>query len=307
MSSPGRAPTAVVHLVRHVNGFEPFEAFLESYTRHHAGQEHDLVLLFKGFESTAALAPYRSKAAYLAVSDLTVSDDGYDLTAYLAAARQLPHRRLCFLNSFARILAPGWLKLLSAALDQPGAGVAGATGSWGSHRSFALSLLRLPNGYHGSLGNRAAIGPALRSVSPARDLGLAQRLLRAARDIPRVIAGHPGFPSPHVRTNAFLIERELLLSLNTGRLGTKSAAYRFESGHGGMTEQLRARGLKPLMVGRDGIAWAPEDWPEAEVFWQGSQRGLLIGDNQTRSYDEGDPTTRAALGRYAWGPKARPG
>ena len=100
--------------------------------------------------------------------------------------------------------------------------------------------------------DRAALGPALRSVSPARDLGFAQRLLRAARDIPRVVACHPGFPSPYVRTNAFLIERELLLSLQTGRLGTKSAAYRFESGHGGMTEQLRARGLKPLMVGRGG-------------------------------------------------------
>jgi len=301
------AATAVVHLVRHANGPEPVEAFLASYERHDAGHDHDLVLLCKGFPDTESLAPLRRRGRALRAHEIVVSDDGLDVTAYLAAARTLPHRRLCFLNSYATILVPRWLALLSGALDAPGAGVAGATGSWGSHRSFALSLLRLPNGYGDTLGDRRAMAPAFRSVGTAPQIGRVRRLWKAALDLPREIAGHPGFPAPHVRTNAFVIERELLLALRGGRVGTKSAAYRFEGGTRGLTGQLRARGLAPLLVGRDGAALMYEAWPDAELFWQGTQRDLLVADNQTRAYEHGDSAVREALSRYAWGPRARPG
>lgn len=299
---------AVVHLVRETNGLEPLEAFLDSYERHEAGAEHDLVLLCKGFAPhTASLEAVRRRGRALRAHEILVSDDGLDLTAYLAAARTLPHRRLCFVNSYATILAPRWLALLSRALDTPGAGVAGATGSWGSHRSFALSLLRLPNGYRGTLGDRRAMAPAVRSVGTAPRLGRARRLAKAALDLPREIAGYPGFPAPHVRTNAFVIERELLLSLRSGRLRTKPAAYRFEGGTRGLTGQLRARGLQALLVGRDGVALTHEHWPDAELFWQGTQGDLLVADNQTRAYEHGSSAVREALARYAWGPRARPG
>ena len=299
--------TAVVHLVRHANGPAAPDAFLASYERHDAGAEHDLVLLCKGFPDAESLAPLRRRARGLRAQEIAVSDDGLDVTAYLAAARALPHRRLCFVNSYATILAPRWLALLSAALDAPGAGVAGATGSWGSHRSFAFSLLRLPNGYRASLSDRRALGPAFRSVGTAPRSGRLQRLAKAALDLPREIAGYPWFPAPHVRTNAFVIQRELLLSMRGGAVTTKSAAYRFEGGTRGLTGQLRARGLAALVVGRDGVALAHDAWPDAELFWQGTQRDLLVADNQTRAYEHGDGAVREALARYAWGPRARPG
>lgn len=299
--------TAVVHLVRHANGPGAPEEFLASYERHDSGTAHDLVLLCKGFHDPASLAPLRRRARHLRAHELIVADDGLDVTAYLAAARALPHRRLCFLNSYAEILAPSWLALLSAALDVPRAGVAGATGSWGSHRSFALSLLRLPNGYRGALGDRRAMGPAFRSVGTAPQLDRRRRFVKAALDLPREIAGYPGFPAPHVRTNAFVIDRELLLSLRVGAVATKSAAYRFEGGARGLTGQLHTRGLLALLVGRDGAALTHERWPDAEVFWQGTQRDLLIADNQTRAYEHGDRAVREALARFAWGPRARPG
>lgn len=297
---------AVVHLVREANGFETFASFLDSYARHAAGAEHDLVLLFKGFASRHSLAPYRRRAAGLAAGDLEVADDGLDLTAYLAAAGRLDQSSICFLNSFARIETPGWLGLLSDALDDPRTGLVGATGSWGSHRSFALSLLGLPNGYRGALGDRRSTGPALRSVAPAPATGRWRRALRAMVDLPREIVGFPGFPAPHVRTNAFAIERELLLSLRAGRVATKSAAYRFEGGRHGLTAQVRARGLKAAVVGRQGVALPPGRWPEADIYFQRDQRDLLVADNQTRAYAEGTAAQRAALAAYAWGPRARP-
>jgi len=303
MSSRG----AVVHLVRHANGLQPVDAFLSSYERHDAGCDHDLVLLCKGFPDREALAPVRRRARDHAAHEIVVPDDGLDLTAYFAAARELPHDRLCFVNSYSEILAPGWLRMLWAGLDEERAGAAAATGSWASRRSFALSLVRLPNGYRGTLGDRRRMNPALRSASTAPKVGLARRLVLAAFVLPGEISAYPGFPAPHLRTNAFAIGRELMLSLRVGTIDTKDATYRLEAGRRSVTAQLRERGLTSLVVDRDGVARAPADWPDAEVFWQGEQSRLLVADNQTRQYEAGAPAVREALARYAWGPRARPG
>ena len=301
------ASTAVVHLARHANGTAPFDAFLASYRSRAAECEHDLVLLLKGFADDRSRAPYLERCADLAPVRIEVPDTGLDLAAYFAAAAQLEHERLCFVNSFSEILAPGWLRLLGAALDDPRAGAAGATGSWASHRSLALSLLRLPNGYHGSLGDRSRMAPALRSTSTAPKLSRPRWAVRAATDLSSDIVTFPGFPAPHLRTNAFLIGRRLLLSLNAGSLAGKRSSYRLEAGHRSLTAQLRRRGLDAVVVSRDGSARSPNAWPDGDVFWQGSQEQLLVGDNQTRTYQRGGADVREALARYAWGPRARPG
>jgi hypothetical protein len=299
------APTAVVHLVWEPAGMATFERFVRSYERCDAGADHDLVLLLNGVEDVAA---YRERVAGLGAAEIVLPTRSLDLPAYLAAARELPHDRVCFMNSYAEIRAPGWLRILCAPLDAaggPGAGAAAASGSWASHRSFALSLLRLPNGYHGSLGDSRLMNPALRSVSTAPNVGLTRRIVRAAAGLPAEIVGYPGFPAAHLRTNGFVIGRELLLSLRAGALDTKDATYRFESGRRSMTAQLLARDLCALVVSRAGTARAPADWPAGDVFWQAGQEDLLIADNQTRQYDDGDRAVREALSRYAWGPRAR--
>lgn len=297
--------TAVVHLVRHANGMAPFEAFMDSYERHDAGKDHDLILLFKGFPSAEGLAPFRRRAAGKVAHELQVPDDGLDVGAYLAAARELSHERLCFLNSFSTIEADDWLGLLSQSLDMPDVGVVGATGSWGSHRSFVLFLLRLPSPYRKVLGDRHTVSSAFQSIGTGPELGRLRRLVRAAGNVPREIVGYSGFPAVHVRTNAFLIERELLLSLAVGGLRSKPAAYRFEGGRRGLTAQVLARGLGALIVGRDGQAFPSERWPEADIFWQRAQRNLLVADNQTRAYTAGSPSVRETLARFAWGDRAR--
>jgi hypothetical protein len=298
--------TAVVHLVRHANGTAPFETFLESYSKHDPGLEHELVLLWKGFPSAAALDPYRALAP-AGAREVEVDDSGRDVHAFLAAARALEHERICLLNSFATIEAPGWLGQLSAALDQPGAGIAGASGSWGSHRSFALLLLGLPSPYRALLGNRDAFADAFRPAGPTAELGTVQRLAKAAIDLPREIAGYDSFPAPHVRTNAFLIERRLLLDVAPQGVRGRSASYRFEGGRKGLTGSLLARGLRALVVSRDGQARDHHDWPAADVFWQGDQHELLVADNQTRAYERAGAESRLTLARYAWGDRARSG
>jgi hypothetical protein len=114
------------------------------------------------------------------------------------------------------------------------------------------------------------------------------------------------FPAVHLRTNAFVIERELLLSLRAGRLGTKRGVYRLENGRGNMTAQLTALGRPPVVVDRHGTSRRAPEWPQGDVFWQGRQEDLLVADNQTRRYANGPAHHREVLSRFAWGLAARP-
>ncbi len=125
---------------------------------------------------------------------------------------------------------------------------------------------------------------------------LPARLLRRRALLP--------FPNPHIRTNAFLLERELCNALDWGDPSSKGGAWQVESGPNGLTRQVQARGLEAVVVGRDGEAYPVDRWAEAAVFRSGEQRNLLVADNRTRDYAEGDARYRRKLTRLAWGPSA---
>src|SRR5215211_2985508 len=119
----------VLHLVREANGLEPFQTFVDSYRDHAAAVGHELVLVFKGFSSEGATAPFRALAADVCSQWVAVRDDGYDLGSYLDAAERVEFDRLCFLNSFSIIGSDDWLAVLASALDDRRTGLAGASGS----------------------------------------------------------------------------------------------------------------------------------------------------------------------------------
>jgi hypothetical protein len=121
----------------------------------------------------------------------------------------------------------------------------------------------------------------------------------------RLRPGHEPFPNPHLRTNAFALERELLLSLDWPTGLTRLESVRLEGGSGSLTRQVRERGLETLVVGRDGIGYPPERWMQSATFRSGDQENLLIGDNRTRHYQEGGRLTRYGLAWLAWGPRRR--
>lgn len=116
----------------------------------------------------------------------------------------------------------------------------------------------------------------------------------------RLRPGYEPFPNPHLRTNAFALERELMLELDWPRGLNKLQAVKLEAGSRGLTRQVAARGLKAAVVGRDGVAYPPERWRESATFRSGGQRNLLLADNRTRHYQEAGALTRHALSWLAW-------
>jgi hypothetical protein len=253
----------VVYLFWGPLGIEPLVRFAASYRSHPAGRRHRLLVLLKGLESGVVAQRCRALIAELDAECVEVAATGLDLDAYREAAQGVDADALCFLNTSSEILADGWLAVLGGALEQPGVGIVGSTGSYESILSSTPAPLR----------------PLLR--------------LR-----------YPPFPNPHVRTNGFMLERDLMLNLRWPATTRKWIALALENGARSVTRQVTARGLLALVVGRDGSCYEPERWHQSRTYRGGSQENLLIADNRTREYAEADPARRSVLARFAWGDRA---
>ena len=298
MSAAG-TQLCVVHLARAANGTAPLRAFLESYARHPAGAEHELLLLFKGYGGDGEALPAELEALLGEVKHQRrhIPDRGYDVDAYFEAARAHAAGVYCFLNSYSVILADGWLAKLHRALVEQGAGMVGATGSWQSMSSNYADT-RLP-------------GFTLHAAYPAWKRRLLAVLPFLARLLPwlreRLLLGaFEPFPNPHLRTNAFMLARETALGVRVGAMRWKYDAHRFESGRRGLTRQVLDAGKAVLVVGRDGMAYDRADWHSSNTFWRRDQGNLLVADNQTRMYERSGPQLRAVHSLIAWGPAAEP-
>lgn len=270
----------LVHLVRAANPIVAFEEFLASYKRHPAECDHELLIVYKGFASASAIAPYRKLLAGTAHRQMLVDDAGFDIDAYFAAARRFEHDYLCFLNSYSVILDTGWLGKLMQALDAPGVGLVGATGSWQSSYTHFLE-------HYYPEGGRPLY---------KKPVDLARTLYYRLH--------YPPFPNPHIRTNGFLIPRVTMCGLHRGKLSskfrTKLEVYRFESGRKSLTQRILRRGETVRIVGKDGVAYGIDAWASSGIFWHGAQENLLIADNQTRAYDMADPLKRQGLAWTSW-------
>lgn len=237
--------------------------------------KHDLIVIWKGFENSTPEAPWKEALVGRHYYELRVRDFGYDIRAYYVAARVLRHRYLCFLNSFSEALDPEWLTKLRRHIISPGVGAVGCTGSYESmlsnvwrDKGRARSLVARVWLWMRLFGNRAAFLP---------------------------------FPNPHLRTNAFLISRDLMNALWPAVTLTKRAAHRWESGRSGFSRQVLSRNLRVILVGRDGCAYDSADWKRSGVFRQGNQENLLMADNKTREYETAGYDVRRRLSIAAWG------
>jgi hypothetical protein len=314
-SSPSEAPdhACVVHLVHAVNGLEPFIAFVESWRRCPPGADCDLVLAMKAFAGVEEAEPYLMHIGDLAPEVLFLGDEGLDLGTYFAAAARLRRNRYCFLNSYSELLVEGWLAKLDAALGQPQVGMVGATGSWASSRSWFAYLLHLPSAYEGLLPERHVAREAFLDIDLERTgetsrtawQSLRAKLVALPEMLEQSVAFEP-FPAYHLRTNAFMISHETLAGLRLHLIRRKVDAYLLESGRGSITRQVQRLGQRTLLVDRAGACYDHREWDRSYTLWQGDQEGLLVADNQTRSYSRGGENRRRVLSTFAWGSRADP-
>jgi hypothetical protein len=294
----------VIYLYRSEEDKNLVRNFIVSYRANPAGLDHDLHVIFKGFYDQDALAAARALFEDLPVNPIVLEDVGFDIGSYIEAAKTVSNRRLIFFKTSNRILAPNWLRNFDRALSLPDVGVVGATGSWEAYasdiegailtalRRLARRLGYFPNGVTEKISRQNC-----EWQRPARPLRLyllfpfyyVYYLYQSGR-----------YPNPHIRTSAFIIERERFLSLRVRSFASKNDALQFESERGSMTRQIMAQGLRPLVMDRLGNVYDVADWKTSRTFRNGEQINLVVADNRTCEYHSARGEFRQILENQAW-------
>jgi hypothetical protein len=134
----------LVHLVWAPLGTVPLARFARSYNDCPPGLDHRLLVVLNGFDDGPLPAAFDAALATLGPhATLRPRRPIQDLAAYrLAASASTDAEILCFANSHAEPLVPGWLALLHERLREPGVGIVGATGSHESTFSAAPRPLK---------------------------------------------------------------------------------------------------------------------------------------------------------------------
>lgn len=98
-----------------------------------------------------------------------------------------------------------------------------------------------------------------------------------------------------------MMSRDNMLKIKKGIILTKTYTHKLESGKQGFTRQVMEMGLKPIVVGRNGVGYEIKDWPSSNTFWHGKQDNLLVSDNKTRIYSDDNLEFKKILETFAWG------
>ena len=325
----------VIYLARSADGnIDGFTPFVESYRRHPAGIDHELIIVRKGLEGmSGSIAALEMLLENIPHRSIDVSDEGYDIQAYLKVAPRLEHERLCFLNTYSEIKTDDWLKKLDSQLDREGVGIVGATASY---ESLYDSIAFISKAIWLAVVKKIPFNPALaRQFGEQLSLHAPKWMTKGRRwhkrirsilqsrgltgdDYAKGFADHwdavtapdqalylfrqfKRFPNPHLRSNAFMMRRDVLLDLGFQLDDSKNACVCFESGPDGLPARLAERGLRPVLVGADGRGYEVPDWPLNNGFRIGDQSNVMIWDNQVRNFAAMSASQRHLHARMSWG------
>jgi hypothetical protein len=330
---PNKPSVGVVYLARQAEGIAAFHRFAQSYRRHAAGLEHDLIIIFKGFEQQKDLQEAREVFGDHPHAGIELRDSGFDIGSYLECSKRCAQEYLCFLNTHSEVTVPGWLAHLYNFGARPEVGLVGAMGSYESLRQSWELILKFHWLYYSRgfpledavaryyvkfreylppmkswLHWRKLLPRTLQAITYRR----AEAEFAASRDALfrskafRIIGMFPKFPNPHIRSNGFMLRRDRMRLFDGMTMATKDDACFFESGPDSLTARIRRAGQAAIVVGRDGQGYEVDQWPRSATFRLGDQANLLVTDNHGRSFLEMTTENRVTHARMTWGEYLEP-
>lgn len=209
---------ALVHLARKQNPPEAFTNFWKSYVDHDSGADHDVIIIWKNF--IGADHPNVSDKAN--VRHVVMPDQGRDIDVYFKVSKMFDYDVFLFLNSWSEINKDGWLNDMRNAMRDR-VGLVGAFSSQESHRTNIIQ------------GFRKIWTPSPLWEKLVRPIHGCYRWLRLGIHV-------PPYPNFHVRTNGFMIRKEVMLQIHKPFIFDKIIAWKFESGRDSLTMQVRRLG-----------------------------------------------------------------
>jgi hypothetical protein len=263
-------------------GVDQLIDFIENYIKFRPVLKHELIILFNGHSDEKEIEIFSEciKSYKLDIKVL-ISQEHFDIGSYFYASSCLNNNYVLFLNTYSRFLDSTWLDILYDSIQDNNVGVVGCTGAWsdfgGNHFYRGKGLLMLIYSW----------------------------IVYRFNFYPYITA--------HLRTNAFIINRKLFLSLRykspkpsflfyliNRNKESKLKSFCFEHGINSMTNQLIKKGYTILIVGKSGLSYPIDRWKESEIFWTGKQKNLLIQDNQTQFYNNASDFEKEIYEKKAW-------
>jgi hypothetical protein len=332
-----RQSIGVVYLAWQGLGPGSFERFVESYERRSAGREHDLIVIYAGFERQQALREAMAVFRNTPHVAFEFSDVRLDIGYYLELARRVDYEYLCILNTYTELCANNWLEYLHRHASSGKVGIVGATGSYESLLDSVGFQRRViwnckENGnkvsdtieyYYKFLLESACPNASVEPAAALPGRRIERWMERAAGYIAKRERDHlyqtrweqmtapgkvfadygqfPAFPNPHIRTSGFMLRRAHLTTFQPSQIKTKMDALAFESGGNGLTAQLRRAGLAAIVCANDGRGYDVRDWSRSGTFRQGDQSRLILTDNRCRDFATMPPGERSLHERITWG------
>ena len=112
----------------------------------------------------------------------------------------------------------------------------------------------------------------------------------------------PRFPNPHLRSTAFLIKaKDYLEFIKDKNISFKIQSLALESGYDGLTNFFKKKGYKIKVLNRFGNLFDLDNGILSKTFASYNQEGLIISDNQTRTYDKLSFKNKVKKRKQSWG------
>lgn len=279
-------PLSLIYLFYTPYGFSKLKTFIKSYVQHSTSINHKLIIVFKGCLESDEIVQASKK--YLGDKNINVifcfsPSFGFDINTYQWVAQQVIEDYLIFFNTNSVLLHPNWCDFYTKHITK-NTGAISATASFNSH----INTILQQNSFKYNI-----------KLSFKENLASYKMLLKAILIWPFL---YKKFPNPHIRTNAFLINRKVFLTLNIKNpLKSKREAYLAESGRNSITQQLLKKNLTVGVVNNNGDFFDLQEANKANTFWNNQQENLLVADNQTELYKNANETQKKQLSLLAWG------
>lgn len=223
--------------------------FLETYSTHKAGLEHNFYLLAKNWdEENYKILKKLAQEHNAKIIDLP--DDGLDLGAYFRAAKILKSEKVFFIGSGIHILCDNWLLFHEEAFKKDEkVKLAAPMGSW-------------QKGYSGR------------------------------------------FPNPHIRTCAFMVDRNLYNEFTSNVIfpKTKEDTWAIEHCPGNFTDFIFQKGFKAVVVNSLGKVFEKDDWYKSDTYsCVHGQEKSIMSDKWQRKFATKPLVISTKLEHDIWG------
>jgi len=240
---------------------------MRSYEDHPAASTR-LVVAVKGFREGEVPAEYLDRLAPHGSKVLPLEDTGFDIGSYWATARALTYGSYCFsIPSASSSTTAGSPRWPGVTVPPLASSVPVAPGEPSDRRRApaAVGPLPTPGGLPGSL-------PV---STPDR-----QGPLWLIEEWRRQVGEFPPFPNPHIRTNAFLIRRDLMLEVEVGDNDRQGRSPLVRKRARSLTR--RSCGGAPVLVVRPGRVAYPQRTGLRATLPLRNQANLMVSDNRGR-------------------------